>query len=347
MTQVAQRAGVACSTVSKAFHNNQRIPEQTRIRIRKIAEEMGYTPNPVVSNLMAQLRHIRRRKTFETIAWITAFPERDIWESALSYREYYEGARNRALELGFNLEKFWFGDADWKGKRLSTILRTRSIRGVLIAPVPEVTLRIDLEWDDFAVATFGYSLREPLCHRVTNHQFHSMLRLLRRLDEGGFRRIGLVFNPMGNYRTGSNFTAGMITYQLHIPPENRIPFLYTSELTSQQFNDWYIQHKPEVLIAHRQVISPHLAANNIRTPEDVSVAYLVVGREDKESAGIFQRSQYIGVAAVELIAEQLYENRLGIPACQKTILVEGEYKEGASVRFPGSNRPSIDWNLLI
>lgn len=346
MTQVARRAGVACSTVSKALRNNSRIPEKTRIRICKIADEMGYKPNPIVANLMAQLRHVRKSETYETVAWVSAFPEPDGWTRSMSYREYYEGARDRAIELGYKLEKFWLGDVDWKGGRLSTVLRSRSIRGVLFAPFPKITERIDLEWDNFAVVTFGYSLRKPLCHRVTNDQFRAMLCLLKRMDEGGFRRIGLVLEAMGNYRTGSNFTSGMITYQLHVPPENRIPILYTDRVTIQQFKDWYNQYKPDILVGQKWLIPPFLTHHNVRVPEDVSVAYLV---EDGNggSAGIHQRSRWVGAAAMELVVEQLYENRLGIPACQKTILIEGEYRDGASVRFPASNSPSIDWNLLL
>lgn len=347
LQQIAERAGVARSTVSKALHNNHQIPEHTRIRIQQIAEEMGYRRNPTISSLMAQLRHIRKRKVTETIAWITAFPEREGWKRPRTFSEYYKGATERAQELGFSIKPFWLGDTAWKGTRLSTILRTRAIRGVLVAPVPEVTTRIDLNWDDFASAVFGYSLRQPRCHRVTTHQFQSMLLLLRHLDEGGFRRIGLVFNSRTDQRTGSNITAGMLTYQQYIPPENRIPLLRNMDLQSQELGEWMQNYKPDALIALNHLILGQLTSNNIKVPYDISVAFLQVEKEEVNKAGIYQNSEYIGPVAVELLAEQLYENRIGLPTCQKTILVEGEYRGGESVRFPLHNKPSLDWNLLL
>jgi len=43
--QVAQRAGVSPSTVTRALNAHPRIPDRTRQRIRRLAREMGYVPS--------------------------------------------------------------------------------------------------------------------------------------------------------------------------------------------------------------------------------------------------------------------------------------------------------------
>ena len=43
LKDVAQKAGVAVSTVSYALNNDPRIPEDTKQRIMSIAQEIGYT----------------------------------------------------------------------------------------------------------------------------------------------------------------------------------------------------------------------------------------------------------------------------------------------------------------
>lgn len=49
---VAKVAGVSPSTVSRALQNNPRISEAVRSRIRQIAEDMGFRPNPIARSLV-------------------------------------------------------------------------------------------------------------------------------------------------------------------------------------------------------------------------------------------------------------------------------------------------------
>ena len=42
---VARRAGVSQSTVSRALRDDPRVVEKTRLRIRALAKEMGYVPH--------------------------------------------------------------------------------------------------------------------------------------------------------------------------------------------------------------------------------------------------------------------------------------------------------------
>jgi DNA-binding LacI/PurR family transcriptional regulator len=51
MADVARRAGVAISTVSRALADPGRVNEKTRARITAAAEDLGYTPNAAARNL--------------------------------------------------------------------------------------------------------------------------------------------------------------------------------------------------------------------------------------------------------------------------------------------------------
>lgn len=54
MKDVARAAGVSVMTVSRAFKHDGSVSDDTRIRIRKIAEEMGYVFDTMASNLRSQ-----------------------------------------------------------------------------------------------------------------------------------------------------------------------------------------------------------------------------------------------------------------------------------------------------
>ncbi|GAW92364.1 LacI family DNA-binding transcriptional regulator [Calderihabitans maritimus] len=51
---IAKRAGVSYSTVSRALNNRPEVNEKTRREIQKLAEEMGYRPNAIARGLVTQ-----------------------------------------------------------------------------------------------------------------------------------------------------------------------------------------------------------------------------------------------------------------------------------------------------
>ena len=77
MQQVADRAGVAVSTVSYALKNHPKIPEATRERIQALARRMGYRPDAYVSTLMARLHNKRRQSEQAVLGVLMAriFPD--------------------------------------------------------------------------------------------------------------------------------------------------------------------------------------------------------------------------------------------------------------------------------
>ena len=58
---VARAAGVATSTVSRAFTNPNRVSASTREQVLAAAEELGYRPNPHARALLSGRHH--------TVAW--------------------------------------------------------------------------------------------------------------------------------------------------------------------------------------------------------------------------------------------------------------------------------------
>jgi LacI family transcriptional regulator len=52
---VAKRAGVATSTVSRVINDHPSISEETKKRVRAIMDDMGYIPNLTARNLGKQV----------------------------------------------------------------------------------------------------------------------------------------------------------------------------------------------------------------------------------------------------------------------------------------------------
>src|SRR3954453_19751018 len=107
MQDVAVRVGVHRSTVALALRDHSRISDETRGRIRAVADELGYTVNPLVAALMRS-RRTGKPPRHETVAFVTNYPTRFGWRPRHHDRpDFFPGAARRAAELGYRLEHFW------------------------------------------------------------------------------------------------------------------------------------------------------------------------------------------------------------------------------------------------
>lgn len=89
ISEIAKRAGVSRSTVSRALQDHPRIREDTKARIRKIAEELGYVPNYIAQSLS-----VRRTLTFGMV--ITGVNNPFTWKVV-------EGVDVTAHSLGYSV----------------------------------------------------------------------------------------------------------------------------------------------------------------------------------------------------------------------------------------------------
>ena len=149
LEDIAKRCRVSKVTVSLALRDNPRISSSMRLQVQKVAAELGYTPHPMVSALMANLRAARKTKFVCNLAFVTAFPTRDGWKENLSFPRYVEGISSRASELGYGIETHWLGDHANSGAKLSQILINRGIRGIILCPLPSFGMKLGLQWDSF------------------------------------------------------------------------------------------------------------------------------------------------------------------------------------------------------
>ena len=60
---LAKASGYSTATVSKALRRHPDVPEATRVKIQKAADDLGYRPHAMIRALMSQVRDARGVKT--------------------------------------------------------------------------------------------------------------------------------------------------------------------------------------------------------------------------------------------------------------------------------------------
>src|SRR5689334_12380435 len=103
---VARRAGVHRTTVSLALKGHPRIPAATRKRIRRIADQLGYMPDPMLSSLVAYRSRNRPVAYRGSLAWLVSSALGFDWRDVPHFRNSYSGALARARRCGFEIELF-------------------------------------------------------------------------------------------------------------------------------------------------------------------------------------------------------------------------------------------------
>jgi LacI family transcriptional regulator len=338
MQQIAQKAEVSRMAVSLALRGSPKVSAKTTKRIREIAEELGYRPNPLVSALMTQLRMAHPSQKPTTIAYVTAFPTRDGWRRSSQLLQYFEGARVRCEALGYHLEEWWMREPGMTQQRVGEIFFTRGIHGVLIAPLPPGGAALHFDWTKFSGATIGYSLTDVALHRASSDPFHSALLALQELGRLGYRRLGLALTREEDAQVEQRWSAAVLAHQAEIAPERRVPILRTEGGFGEEFTAWFRAQRPDAVLSLSSECLPLLADLGVRVPKDVGFAHLAFTATGTDTAGVDENAALVGSAAVDLVDVQLRRNELGLPTNRKTVLIAGRWVPGATLRVQPRRR---------
>jgi len=330
--EVARAARVHRTTVSLALADNPRIPEKTKARIKRVAAKLGYTPDPMLSALIAY-RTQKRVVTFHgTLAWLANTEFGYDWKLVPHFRDYYEGAAERARACGFNLEAFDFNSPGMKPRRMAGILRARNITGVLLCPQPLADLQEKFAWADFSVVTFGYTLAELGVHTVTAAHYRAMRRIMLELRRRGYRRIGFSFAQSLVDRNDSNVLAGYLIGEGLINRSPKVPPLFGASRSAAVVGPWLKRYRPDAIVSGNHLILDLLKELKLRVPEDIGAACPFLPNADTALAGIVEDSKRIGAIAVDTVISMINRGERGIPEHPLRIHVEGGWLPGKSLR---------------
>lgn len=330
LADIAAKAGVHVTTVSLALRNSPRLPTTTRERIRKLADELGYAPDPMLQALVAYRSGAAARRSPPTLAYVTNWNTRMGWRQVTAHPDFYDGAEARAKELGYNLEHFWMREPGLTHGRLSRILHTRGINGVIIAShVREVDEALQFDWSRFAAVKIDYFPHEPLLPVVTNDQLQIIRLAMQKTIAQGYRRIGLVMDEGWDISVDHLYRAGFLWEQQKLAAADRLPpFLIPNK---ESLADWLRRHQPDALIGKTEFVLPTFKETGLRIPKDLAFVDIFLDDLSGKTAGVIQNHKEVGRLAIEILAGQLQQNKYGIPTIPTTTYVEGTWLDGRSL----------------
>lgn len=340
LTDIARIAGVTKMTVSRALRGNKGIKEETRQRILKIADEIGYQQSQFISTVMGQLAR-RRGISYRTpLMVLVDWPEASNADPV--HQEYIQGAEKRARRLGFRTELMHYMHTDLPDRRIDKIFETRDIEGLIINIGPAEPRKIELNWERLVGATTGGRLLHPRhLPRIQKDTFQILNRIIIEVEKRGYQRIGFCLAPqtdkvLGGFESIDGFQVMFFNnYIQKLKKKNQVP-LFEMDYGHMEtpFKEWYMKYEPELIISTLSGTHDWIQNLGLRMPEDVGFVSLSVPEMGGTVSGIYSSLSSLATTAVDTVVSNLINGNFGLQEIPPRILVPGVWNEGLTVRAP-------------
>ena len=344
---LARELGVSKSTVAMALNNDPHLPASTRKRIQEAARKMGYRRNPTVSHLMATLRGSRTAGHKATLAFIHGKENRNDLESHRPSILLYQGARERALALGYGLDAFWLYNPEVPPDKLRAVLRARSIRGLIfnnseqedgrLPPAVSALIR------EYPCVFDCISENRPIFHYCGTDNFLLTWTSVQQAHERGYARCGLVLSErthaLSNGELLGGYLAGLATFYPDRIRQNAIElFLTLPAINAEEvFAEWYRRTRPDVILIHEEEIKLWLANLGKRVPQDTGLIHVDINRTMKGWAGMDHNHAEIGATTVDSLISLIHAGEHGPARYPVATMVEAIWRNGRTVRSKAPN----------
>lgn len=334
LADIAEAVGVSMMTVSLALRDHQRISPKTKARVIAKAEELGYVRDPELSRLMAYIRNRRSKNLQANLGFLHCLQVNFNKDAGQYMWSLYESAKQQAAEMGYSLNTIWLTEKGMSERRMSQIIETRNIQGIVVAPIPsELGFQPGERMDPSKVAgvTIGYSVTNPRYSRVTFNHYQAIQLAMNKLCAMGYKRIGLALDAVASTRVRDLWLAGFAAWQNVNLKSIRVSPLIIESDWEDAMQDWLKKRKPDVILTQTENTHRTLTKLGYKVPADIGIAYLNANFHKEQVAGIVQNTALEGQLAIEYLVSQILARRIGVPESNVTIMVKGSWRLGTTL----------------
>ena len=337
LKDVARETGYHITTISLALRGHASIPAETRRRIEEVAQQMGYQRNPVFHALSRFRQEGRVRAPAPRIAYLENYGAGSGTPRPPHLQVTYDGARQQAELLGYQLEVLAVGEDDHDTRSLSHHLRENQITGVVIGAFLPGFAEIALNWDDYAICKIHSRHTAPNATVVANDQLREVRMAFRQLTALGYQRIGLAVGRADEDASGHRHVAGYLMELASMPADRQVPpliFPYNTDepMLGGMIARWVRRHQVDVVICNWLSVRRIIEQAGLRVPDDVACACLCLCNDSAPAglAGVRPHLHLVGERAVSIVVTQLKSGQPGLPEVPSSIYVQSTWQDGPS-----------------
>lgn len=331
---IAAALGLHVSTVSKALKGDPAMAAATVMRVRAKAAELGFVPDPMMGALAAYRSAGRPEAYRATLAWVHNHGRAVAMDRFSGYADYYEGAAERARELGYRLDPFWVEAAAGGVAALERVLEARGIRGAIFAPQAVPGRELGMDWTRFATVAIGYTVPGSGLDRVTNDHFATMTDLLEAVRARGYERIGCHLWEVDNERMGRRARSAFLS----VSRESNVRVKTYRNFEADLFLKWVRRWSLDALVCRGPEEARLLRTTaGIEGREVIGLAGYALDSGETWLSGMYHNNRRIGAAAVDWVGGKLQRGQFGPTECPPRLLVPARWLENGSLKKEADN----------
>jgi len=334
MKSIAAAAGVSESTVSRALNNHPHLKRETKERIRKVAEELGYTRNPYVTALMSQVRLGRPVLDKPKIALIHCMGLNHYKPIHPVLVDFRKGASEQAKRLGYEIEEHYLKRKGASPERLLNLLMNRGIKGVIFEHPSSGDFPDGIDLRPFACVSTEFVDGLPFLHKVSVDVYENVLKAVTQVFGKGYRKIGLLISGFqDSHNSFRRRAAFRVTFEKYVPEAAlSIVECVDSSIEKERLIKWIQKNELEVVISPMNRESNPMAQSGLKIPEEIAFVGLDLWHNNEPGyAGIEPGWFELGKIAVNQVVDSIGRNEFGVPEIPTRSVISGKWVEGSSL----------------
>lgn len=265
---IARVLQISASTVSRALNNSSRISAKTKERIKEVAEELGYRPNTLASNL--------RNKKSNTIGIVVPLINRHFFSSVIS------GVEDVAFKAGFNVVISQSNDLVEKEKTIVHSMFLNRVDGLIISISMQTSSFEHLKEfkrKNIPLVFFDRVVPEIETDKIIIDDYAGAFKVTQHLIDQGYKRIGHLAGPQNlltyNFRKKGYIDALLkngMEYDQSLVHENTL----TSEagvIATKEFMS--LQNPPDAIFCGNDITAlssiMYLKDRGVKIPQEMGI----------------------------------------------------------------------------
>lgn len=199
---IARAAGVSHSTVSRALAGSALVRPQTRVRIQRLAQEMGYTPSAIARSLVRQ-----RTETIGVVVSTVADP---------FVAEVVRGIEETAFDRNFSVLLCESSNDREREIAAVKMLREKRVDGIVVSAstVGDFYMPL-LDEINVPIVLVNREQGTDYAYSVVTDDVHGGELATQYLLDLGHRRIGLITGPITSQSSANRLAAYRATIERH------------------------------------------------------------------------------------------------------------------------------------
>ena len=269
--EVAYKAGVSPSTVSRALKGSHLISQETKNKINRISKELGYFPNEIARSLA--------NKSTQTVGLVLPASEQDSFLNPF-FALFIQGVIRCLEEHDYSLLLASAKDENDELKRIMRMTHSRRVDGIILVAVREDDKNINyLMEEDIPFVVIGDPKEKEKVLWVDNNNQKAMYEVVNSLIQSGSRKIAFLGGNQEltvTQRRLKGYTKALAKHNIEfrkklimeVNLQETEGYIFTKELLSEQKNIDAIVTTDD-LIAYGVIKA--VKELKIRIPEDISI----------------------------------------------------------------------------